>query len=140
MPAAGQCGAQPGKAGRRARPANRRLQPPGGVAKGFGRHPAGGERMLQRGEQRHRRQRVVGKIEHEAQKGAGRRAVERHAGRVVDVDRPAPQFGGDAAGQLAVRGDQRRGRAGGVERPAQQHRDRHRLVLRIDAVVAGQPG
>ena len=105
-----------------------------------GREAAGGQRVLQRGEQRHRRQRAVGEIEDEAQENAGRRPVERHAGRIVDLDVPAAQFGGDPAGQLAVGGDQRRRRAGRLELAAQQQRDRHRLVLRAGAVVAAEPG
>ena len=82
------------------------------------RQPAGGERMLQRGQQRHRRQRARRQIEHQAQKHAGRGAAERHAGRIVDVDIPAAQFGGDAARQLAVRRDQRRRHARAFRAPA----------------------
>ena len=96
--------------------------------------------MLQRGQQRHRRQRAAGQIEHQAQKRAGRGAVQRQAGGIVDVDVPAAQLGGDPAGELAVRRDQRRGRARGFELAAQQQRDRHRLVLRAGAVVARDPG
>ena len=84
--------------------------------------------------------RAVGEVEHQAQKRAGRRAVERHSGGIVDVDVPAAQFGGDPAGQLAIRSDQRGGRARGFQLAAQQQRDRRRLVLRTGAIVAGDAG
>ena len=111
---------QPGKAGRRARPADRGFQPAGAFAKGLGCEPAGRQRVLQRREQRHRCQRAVGQVEHQAQERAGRGAVERHAGQVVDVDVPSAHLGGDPAGQLAVRRHQRRRRAGGLQIAAQQ--------------------
>src|SRR5207245_7291262 len=119
--------------------ADRGFETAGGFAKYRRREPAGGERMLQRGEKRNRRQGAVGEVEDEAQKRAGRRPVERQPGRIVDRDAPAAQLGGDAAGELAVGGDEGGGRGGGFERTAQQEGDRHRLVLRAGAVIAGEP-
>ena len=45
------------------------------LAKRAGGHPASGERVLQRGQQRHRRERARRHVEHETQKHAGTPAI-----------------------------------------------------------------
>ncbi len=95
--------------------------------------------MFQRGEQRHRGKAALGELEHEAQEGAGGSAIQGHARRVVDLDPPAPQFGGHPARELAVGGDERGGRTRRLELAAQQQRDRHGLLLRARAIEAADP-
>ena len=81
---AGEGGSETGEAGRRARPADRLFEPPGQIAERRRGEPAGGQRMLQRRQQRHRGELARGEIEDQAQKHAGRRAVQRQTGRIVD--------------------------------------------------------
>ncbi len=95
--------------------------------------------MLQRGEQRQRRQALARQIEHQAQEDAGRRLVEGHAGGIVDLDVPAPQLGGDATREPAVGRDQRRGVAGLLQALAQQEGDDRGFFLRAGAVEPHQP-
>src|SRR4029077_14858588 len=109
-----------GKARGRTGAEDRLLEPARNPAKGSRIEPAGGERMLQRREQRHRGETALGELEDEAKKGAGWRAVQGHARRIVDLDPPAPQFGRNPAGELAVRGDEGGGGARCLELAAQQ--------------------
>jgi hypothetical protein len=136
----GQRIAEAGETGRRAWAAEAVFETAGGVAEPLPRDPAGGERMLQRGEQRHRREPAAGEVEDEPQEGAGRRTVERDAGGIVDVDAPAAELGGDAAGEFAVGRDQRRRRPRCFELAPKQERRRDGLVLGADAIVAADPG
>src|ERR1700730_8242919 len=99
---------------------DRLLEPACKPAEGSRVEPAGGERMLQGGEQWHRGEAALGKLEDEAQEGAGGRAVQGHASRVVDLDAPAPQFGRNPARELAVGGDECGCRARRLELVAQQ--------------------
>ena len=79
------------------------------------------------------------RVEDQAQEHAGRRAVERHAGGIVDLDVPALQLGGDAARQLAVGRDQRGGLLRRLlQRLPQQQRDGLGLFLRAGAIEAAQ--
>ena len=67
------------------------------------------ERMLEQRQQWHRREFRIRRFGEQAEKCAGRRMRERPAGGIVDGDVPAPQFGGDAPRQRAIRRDERRG-------------------------------
>ena len=86
--------------------------------------------MLERGEQCGGRELVTEHSERQARKGAGRRGGERLAGRIVDLDVPAPQFGGDAARQIAVGRNQRRALAFVIDRFTQHQRDGARFFQR----------
>ena len=65
-------------------------------------------------------------------------SAERQAGRIVDVDAPAPQFGADALGQRPVRRDQRGGASGLLQRLAQRHRDGQRLLALVGRLDHGR--
>ncbi len=136
----GDGGSKTGKARGRARSENRLLERPRQVAKRRGGEPAGGQRVLQCGEQRHRRQPARGKLEHQAQKHAGWCAVQRQTRRIVDLDVPAAQFGRHSAGKFAVGGDERRGGPGGFELAPEQQSNRQCLFMRAGAIVAAEPG
>ena len=58
------------------------------------------------------------------------------AGRIVDLDVPAPQLGRDAARQIAVGRDQGGGAAVVLQRLAQRQRDDQRLLVRRRAIGA----
>ncbi len=97
------------KTGCRSRPAQRlRLELAHGRAQRGSCLAAGGQRMFQRSEQSDRREARGGEVEDEAQKDAWWSPVERQAGRIIDLDAPAPQLTGDAAREVAVGGYQRR--------------------------------
>src|SRR5215831_4077145 len=128
-----------GEARSRTWPQDRLFKPTRTSAKHGRVEPTGGERMLQRGEQRHRSELAPGEIEHEAQKSAGRCTTQWHARRIVDLDPPAAQLDGNPAGELAVRSDECSGCSGCVELAAQQQRDRHRLLLRARTIEAADP-
>ncbi len=131
---------QSGKAGGGAGAQDPPFEPAGQVAESRRGQAPGGERVLQCGQQRHRRQAALGEIEDETEEDAGRGAAQRHARRIVDLDAPAPQFRRHAARQSAIGRHQRRRRSGRVELAAQQQRDRRRLVLGAGAVDAADPG
>ena len=116
-------GSETGKAGRRARAQDRRFEHPGQLAKRSRGEPAGGQRMLQRRQHRHRRQPARGQLEDQAQEHAGRGAIQWQTGRIVDLDAPAAQFGRDPAGEPAVGGDRAR---------------RSRQAFRAGAAAAGR--
>src|SRR6516165_10799214 len=130
---------EPGKARGRARPEDLLLEPAYEAPEDGRVEPAGGQWVLERGEQWHRGEPARGEFEHQTQKGAGRRAVQWQAGRIVDLDPPASQLDGNPAGEFAVGGDERRGRPRRLELAAQQERDRHRLLLRARAIEAADP-
>ena len=136
----GEGGSETGKAGGRARSEDRLLERPRQVAKRRGGEPAGGQRVLQCSQQRHRRQPARGELEHQAQKHAGWRAVQRQTRRIVDLDAPAAQFGRHSAGKFAVGGDERGGGPGGFELAPEQQSNRQRLFMRAGAIVAAEPG
>jgi hypothetical protein len=116
--------AQTSEARCRSRPADLVLEPPRQGAK-FGRgKPASRQRVLQRRQQWHRRKLALCHVEHQAQECPRWGQAQRQAGGIVDIDAPAPQFSGDAAGELAVGGDERCGRAWGFELAAQQKSNR----------------
>ena len=75
---------------------------------------------------------------HEQQKTAGRGLVERRAGGIVDLDLPAAQLDRDAAGEVAVGRDQRRGAARRLERRAHAQRQRQRLARQIGMLLDRQ--
>src|ERR1700730_447487 len=79
-----------GKARSGAGSQDRLLEPARKPAEGSRVEPADGARMFQGGEQRPRGKAARGELEHEAQEGAGGRAVQGHASRVVDLEPPAP--------------------------------------------------
>src|SRR5215472_5677694 len=134
----GQGSLEAGKTRRRARPENRAFELPSEIAKNCGDKPTRSERVLQRGEQLHRRQPAVGELEDKAQEDAGRRPVERHTRGIVNLDVPSPQFGRYPARQLAVRGHEGRGGPRRLEFAPKQQRNRHSLALRARAVVAAE--
>src|SRR5207249_3353769 len=101
-----ECGAEPGKARSRTGPQNLLLEPARQPAECSRVEPAGSERMFQRGEKRHRGKAALGELEDEAQEGAGRRAVQGNTRRIVDLDPPATQFGGNPARKFAVGSDE----------------------------------
>ena len=71
-----------------------------------------------------------------AQQGGRRRVGQGRAGRIVDVDVPASQLGGDAARQLAVGRDQGRGAAFVLQRLAQRQGDDQRFLMGGRAIGA----
>ena len=101
--------------------------------------------MLEHGEQRHRRESLGDHARDQAQEGAGGGLGQGLAGGIVGDDAVARELGADAAGEVAVRRDQRGAGAGVFERLAQQQGDRHRFVLRVrrgeqrEAFEAGAP-
>ena len=88
---------------------------------------------------RDRREAAAGKLEDEPQKDAWRRPVQRQAGRIVDLDTPAAQLGRNPPGKFAIGGDEGGGGARRLKLATEQQRDRHRLLLRADAVKACEP-
>ena len=72
-----------------------------------------------------------------AQQRGGRGIGQRCAGRVVDLDVPASEFGRHPARQLAVGGDQGGRAAGLVERLAHRQRNHDGLLVRSGAVGTG---
>ncbi len=90
--------------------------------------------MFQRSEQSDRREARGGEVEDEAQKDAWWSPVERQAGRIIDLDAPAPQLTGDAAREVAVGGYQRRCFTRIFEALTQQKRDDAGLLLRTRAI------
>ena len=126
--------AEPFEAGRRARTAQGgKLQRPRPRAERARLDAAGGEGMLEQGQQRKRRRVGGGEFRRQPQEHAGRRVGEGDARGIVDLDLPTPQLGGDAPRETPVRGHQRRGAAGHLERPAQGQGDHRRLLLRPGA-------
>ena len=129
--------AQAGESRRGPRAAqDRPLHGPHGAAERGARRPAGGERVLEGREQRDRRGVFRHQPRGEPEIGAGRRLAERHTGRIVDRDGPAPELRRDPAGEGAVRRDQGGGAAGGLQRAPHDDGDDARLLLRARAVDA----
>ena len=87
-------------------------------------------RVLEHREQLDRRQLAERRFRHEPREHAGLGVGQRVAAGVVGLDGPAPERGGDAARQRAVRRHQRGGLVV-VHRLAQRDRDRERFVLGI---------
>ncbi len=129
-----------GKSRRGAGSPEREIEPARETAENLRGETAGSERVLQRGQQRHRSQTALGKLEDEAEKSTGRRPAQRNASRIVDRDAPALKLGGHASRQLAIGGDKRGGGARCLQLAAQQECDRHRLLLRAGTIEAGEPG
>ena len=75
-------------------------------------------------------------VDQRAQQRRRRRVGQRRAGRIVDLDVPAPEFGGDAARQFAVGRDQGRRAAFVLQRLAQRQGDDQRLLVRRRAIGA----
>jgi len=82
------------------------------------------------------------RLRHQARQHAGRGAIKRPAGGIVDIDVPAAKLDRHPPGQAAVRRDQRRDLAGRLGRPAQDDRDGQRLLTLIrrfhDATVGSE--
>ena len=104
--------------------------------------PGHHQRMFEQGQQRHGREPLRRSAGGGEQQGAGRGLGERAAGRVVRLDSPAAEMGGNAAGEVAVGRHQGRGPARFLQRLAQRQRDRLRLLCRVGQLQradAGQP-
>ena len=128
---------QPGKPRRRPRAAQSRpFQPANGGPEIPRCHPAGGERMLERCQQFDRCQLCRRGVRERRKKGSRRGLGQRHTGGIVDVDRPAPQFRGHPAGQIAVGRHQGRCLVGHLHGLAQDQRDDRRLFLLVFAIDA----
>ncbi len=132
--------AQAGDARGRARAAQAQgFQRAGCLAAGRRRQAGGGERVLQ---QRQQRDRATGGPRtartSRRRKTDGGVAARRLAGAVVGDDAEAQQRGGDAFGQAAVGGDQRRARARRLQRITQGQGDGLRLMLLVGGGQAGQ--
>ena len=133
-----QCRSQAAKPRRGSRtPQDRPLHGPDGAAPCRWRHAASGQRMLESGEQGNRRRVFGNEPRGEPEIRARRRLAERHTGRIVHRDLPAPELRRDPAGQRAVQRNERGGAAGGVQRAPHDDGDDARFLLRartIDAV------
>jgi hypothetical protein len=117
------------------RPSDRLFQLTREIAERGRSEPAGGERMLQRGEQGHRGQLAGSQIEDQTQKDARRCSVQRQTGRVVDVNVPAAQLRSHPAGERSIGGDESGGGARRLQLAAEQQRDGDRLLLRAGAII-----
>ncbi len=126
-----------GRAGRRARAP----RPPAPARRPDA--PSRNSGCLSNGEQRDRRDAVERELGREAREHAGAGIGQRVAARIVDRDVPAPERRQHAARERAVGRHQCGGPALRLDRLAQRHRDRKRLVLRIgglDHRQSGEPG
>ena len=92
--------------------------------------------MLQQGEQGHGREALVDDADQRLQQAGGRRVAKRRARRIVDVDVPAPELGGDPAREAAVRRHQGGGLALFLQDPAQRQGNDQCLLMRRRAVGA----
>ena len=115
-------------------PERRAFQPANPGAERAGLHPAGGERVLEDGKQRHRRPALGERPGEQAEKRARRSERERPAAGIVDLHAPAEELRRDPPGEPAVGSHQRRRLARALQRLAEQQRDRRRLLPRTGAI------
>ena len=94
----------------------------------------GAQRVLQQRQQIDRAEATVDRRAERAQQRGRGRVDQRLACRIVDVDVPALELGGDAARQLAIGRDQRGRPPLRVQRLAQRQGDHGRLLVRTRAV------
>ena len=116
------------------------LQPPHQGAERRAVEPGGGERMFQQREQRHGGEVLQDRFAEQPEKAPGARLAQRRTGRIVDRDVPAAELRRDAAGELAVRGDQRGGPARRLQHLAHPQRDHARLLARAGQVERREAG
>ena len=123
----------------RPRPAQQcKLQAPDRRAERRRAHPARGQGMLERREQRNRRRAFGYHLRGQAQEGPGRSRGERLARRVVDLDAPPLELGRDPARQAPVGRNQCRRPALFLvlQHPAHDKGDDARFLVRGGAVEA----
>ena len=115
---------------------DRPLHGPDGAAPRRRRYAAGGQRMLESGEQGNRRRVFGNEPRGEPEIRARHRFAERHTGRIVHRDLPAPELRRDPAGQRAVQRNERGGAAGGLQGAPHDDGDGARFLLRARTVDA----
>ena len=92
--------------------------------------------MLESGEQGNRRRVFGNEPRGEPEIRARHRFAERHTGRIVHRDLPAPELRRDPAGQRAVQRNERGGAAGGLQGAPHDDGDDARFLLRARTVDA----
>ena len=112
------------------------IEPARGVEHGGAVAAQRAQRMLQQGEQGDGREALVDDADQRLQQAGGRRVAKRRARRIVDVDVPAPELGGDPAREVTVRRHQGGGLALFLQDPAQRQGNDHCLLMRRRAVGA----
>ena len=125
---------------RRARPAQRTIQPPHRVQPRTPLRPASHQRMLQQRQQRHRREILRRRLDDRGQQRARRQDRQRPPRAVVHIDVPPAAMRRYAPRQRTVGGDQRRGPPRLLQRLAQDQRHRLCLLGRIGQLRRLHPG